>query len=64
MEKTLKVEKTEGRRRGTAEDEMVRWHHGFNGHEFEQTPDGEGEESGMLPSLRSQRVRYQLATEQ
>ena len=23
-----------------AEDEMVRWHHQFNGHEFEQTPGG------------------------
>ena len=23
---------------GVAEDEMVRWHHRFNGHEFEQTP--------------------------
>ena len=21
-----------------AEDEMVRWHHGLNGHEFEQIP--------------------------
>ena len=28
------------------EDEMVRWHHGLNGHEFEQTPgDGEGQQS-------------------
>ena len=26
-----------------AEDEMVGWHHGLNGHEFEKTPeDGEG----------------------
>ena len=29
------VFKTEGRRRET-EDEMVRWHHWLNGHEFEQ----------------------------
>ena len=29
-----------------AEDEMVREHHQFNGHELEQTPgDGEGQES-------------------
>ena len=28
------------------EDEMVGWHHQFNGHEFEQAPqDGEGQES-------------------
>ena len=26
-----------GRRRGTAEDEMVGWHHQLNGHESEQT---------------------------
>ena len=25
---------------GVAEDEMVRWHHQLNGHEFEQTPGG------------------------
>ena len=24
------------------EDEMVGWHHGLNGHEFEQTPGGSG----------------------
>ena len=29
------------------EDEMVRWHHRFNGHEFEQTP-GDGEGQGNL----------------
>ena len=28
------------------EDEMIGWHHGLNGHEFEQTPgDSEGQES-------------------
>ena len=27
------------------EDEIVGWHHGLNGHEFEQAPgDGEGQE--------------------
>ena len=29
------------------EDEMVGWHHQFNGHEFEQTP-GDGERQGSL----------------
>ena len=28
--------------KGTIEDEMIRWHHWLNGHEFEQTP-GDGE---------------------
>ena len=29
--------------KGATEDEMLRWHHRFNGHEFEQTPgDSEG----------------------
>ena len=47
------------------EDEMVGWHHWFNGHEFEQTrgqwrtgrPD-------MLQAMGSQRVRQDLMTEQ
>ena len=30
-----------------AEDEMVGWHHHFNGHEFEKTP-GDGEGQGNL----------------
>ena len=29
------------------EDEMVRWHHGLNGHGFEQTP-GDSEGQGIL----------------
>ena len=33
--------------KGTTEDEMVGWHHWFNGHEFEQTP-GDGEGQGSL----------------
>ena len=35
------------------EDEMVGWHHWFNGHEFEQTPgDSEGQGSLMCCSSR------------
>ena len=35
-----------------AEDEMVGWHHQFNGHEFEQAPgDSEGQESLACYSL-------------
>ena len=44
LEKTLIQGKTEDRREErAAEDEMVRYLHQLNGHEFEQTPgDGEG----------------------
>ena len=47
MEKTLILGKTEGKRRsGVVEDEMVRYHYQYNGHEFEQTPgDSEGQKS-------------------
>ena len=44
------------------EDDMVRWHHQTNGHEFDQTlEDSEGHRS--LASMESQRVRLDLATE-
>ena len=46
MEKTLMLGKIEGRRRGR-QDKMIGWHHGLNGHEFEQTP-GAGEGWGSL----------------
>ena len=44
LEKTLMLGKTEGkRRRGVAEDEMVRQHHQLDGHEFDQAArDSEG----------------------
>ena len=33
-------------KKGATEDEMIRWHHRLNGHEFEQTPgDSEGREA-------------------
>ena len=35
------------------EDEMVGWHHRFDGHEFEQTPgDGEGDREAWLAAVR------------
>jgi len=42
------------------EDEVVGWHHQFNGHKFEKAPgDGEGQESlAVLHSMGSQRVRH------
>ena len=40
------------------EDEMVRWHHQHNGHEFEQAMgEIEGGKPGVLPSMGLQRVR-------
>ena len=59
--------KIEGKRRGglgLEKDEMVRQHNGLNGLEFEQTPGDNAREPGMLPSTRSQRNRYNLATKQ
>ena len=35
FEKTLTLQKTEGGRRKTTEDEMAGWHHRLDGHEFE-----------------------------
>ena len=45
------------------EDEVVGWHHGLNGHEFEQTP-GDSEGQGSLGCC-SPRVanRHDLVTE-
>ena len=43
------------------EDEMVGWHHQFNGHEFEQALGVKDKEACMLQSVESQRV---LVTEQ
>ena len=52
LEKTLMLEKTEGRREiGVTEDEMVGWHHQLDGHEFEQASgDGKGQGSLMYCS--------------
>ena len=47
LKKTLMLGKTDGRRRGVTEDEMVGWHHQLNGHEFEQTQ-GDNEGQGSL----------------
>ena len=52
--------------KGTAEDEMVGWHHRLNGHEFEWALGvgvlGVGK-LDMLQSMGSQRVRHDLVTE-
>ena len=40
--KTLMLESWRQEAKGMTEDEMVEWHHRFNGHKFEQAP-GDGE---------------------
>ena len=44
------------------EDEMVRWHHQYNGQEFEQTL-GNREGQGSLLYTGLQRVRHHCTTE-
>ena len=45
---------------GTTEDEMVGWHHQFNGHEFEQTAgDREGQGSLTCCSPWGRRVEHE-----
>ena len=53
--------------KGTTEDEMVRWHHWLDGHEFEYTPPvgditWKGEPGGLL-SMGSQRMEHDWTTE-
>ena len=45
------------------EDEMVGWHHQYNGHEFEQAP-GDGEGQGSLVCCGPRGRRRDLVTEQ
>ena len=51
--------------KGVTEDEIVGWHHRFNGHKFKQTLRyTEGQKLGVLQSMESQRVGHNWATEQ
>ena len=51
--------------KGTAEDEMVGWHHQLDGHEFEQAPGvGDGQGSLACCSPWGHRVGHDRATEQ
>ena len=52
--------------KGTAEKEMVRWHHRLNGHAFEQTlEEGGGQRSlAFYSSWMSQRVGHKVVAEQ
>ena len=53
FEKTLMLGKIEGHRRRGWQDEMVRWHHRLDGHEFELTL-GVGDGQGRLVCWGSQ----------
>ena len=45
------------------EDEMVGWHHWFDGHEFEQAPEVGDGKPGTLQSMVLQRVGHDWVTE-
>ena len=63
LEKTLMLEKSEGR----SGQQRMRWLDGIsdNGNEFEETPgDSEGQGVLVLQSVGSQRVRHDLLSEQ
>ena len=47
LEKTLMLERLNAGGEGMTEDEIVGWHHGPDGHEFEQAP-GVGDGQGRL----------------
>ena len=50
---------------GVIEDEMIRWHHWVNEHEFEQTlAESEGQGSLVCCSPWGHRIGHDLATEQ
>ena len=63
-EKTLMLGKIGGRRRRGQQDEMVGWHHRFNGHEFEQAPRaGDGQGSLACCSPWGHKVEHDWVTE-
>ena len=61
LEKTLMLGKIEGRR--VTEDEMVGWHHLFNGHELGQTL-GDDEGQGSVACCSPWGRRVSVTTEQ
>ena len=67
LEKTLMLGKIEGRRRkGMTEDEMVRWHHQLNGHEFEQAVGVGNGQRGLAccsPWVTKSQIRLRDCTE-
>ena len=66
LEKTLRLGKNEGRRRGAPEDERVGWQHRLKGHEFEQNSERwwRTGKPGMLQSMGSQSQTWRLNNNQ
>jgi len=65
LEQTLMLGDGRQEEKGMTEEEMIGWHHWFNGYEFEQVlgaGDGTGK-SGVLHSMGSQRVGHDWVTE-
>ena len=65
LEQTLMLGDGRQEEKGMTEEEMIGWHHWFNGYEFEQAlgvGDGTGK-SGVLHSMGSQRVGHDWVTE-
>ena len=65
LEQTLMLGDGRQEEKGLTEEEMIGWHHWFNGYEFEQAlgvGDGTGK-SGVLHSMGSQRVGHDWVTE-
>ena len=54
------------KKKGVAEDRMIRWHHRLRGHEFEQLWDRVKDRGAWCATVRggSQRIGHNLATEQ
>ena len=63
LEKTLMLEKIEGRRRSGRQNEIVGWHHWLNGHGFRWTLGVDGQEGLACCGSRSCKVRHDWATE-
>ena len=67
LKKTLMLWKTEGRKRGWTEDELVGWHHRFNGHELSKLQETVKDKEAWHAAVHgdgSQRVGQDWATEQ
>ena len=62
LEKTLMMRKTAGRRRWGWQG--MRWHHRFNGPEFEQTPGDREGQGSLCAAVHGVHVRHNLASEQ
>ena len=47
LEKSLMLKRLRAGGKGVRKDELIGWHHGLNGHEFEQTPEVGDAQGGL-----------------